>query len=296
MTDPDQGVRAAAAELYGSFTKRTEPDDLPNLLHETFLVLLRDPYLIVHRTAVRAINPSSIPAELRRKALDLVGAVLASNLREHIDGRFISDCIHKYLILAEKAGIDTRYVLQRIVGLIDRIPAREAAEIVHSNWRIRKAPNFSNLVVRLLQDETLPVYYVESLDDEVETFSDVDIQRHATSLQEISIRRIQLSPYDAVDFIHLLGRCGAWEEASHVARALVEQTPDTKSEKPRKLRFRALECAVEIEAAASRRDFAVISTAISNWKAVVQEIQKDDEENAEARRPFPGLRIPDKNH
>lgn len=294
LTDPDQGVRAAAAELYGSFTKRTDPDDLPNLLHETFLVLLRDPYLIVHRTAVRVLNPDSIPSELRRKALDLVGAVLASNLREHIDG-FISDCIQKYLILAEKTGIDTRDVLQHIVGLVDRIPAREAAEIVHSNWRIRKAPNFSDLVVRLLQDETLPEYYVESLDDEVETFSDVDIQRHATSLREISIRRIQLSPYDTVDFIHILGRCGGWEEASQVARALVDQTPDTKAEKPRKLRFRALECAVEIEAAASRRDLPVISAAISKWKAVVQEIQKDDEENAEARRPFPGLRIPDKN-
>jgi hypothetical protein len=294
LTDPDQGVRAAAAVLYGSFTKRTEPDDLPNLLHEPFLVLLRDPYLIVHRTAVRALDPDSIPSELRRKAVDLVGAVLASNLREHIDGRFISDCIHKYLTLAEKAGIETRDVLQRILGLIDRIPAREAAEIVRNNWRIRRAPNFSDLVVRLLQDETLPDYYVESL-DEVETLPDVDIQRHATALRDIGIRRVQQSPYDAVDYTDILGRCGAWEEARLVARALVDHTPDTKAEKPRKLRFRALECAVEIEAAASRQDYAAISTAVSNWKAVVQEIQKDDDENAEARRPFPGLRVPDKD-
>jgi hypothetical protein len=257
--------------------------------------LLRDPYLIVHRTAVQALNPNSIPSELHRLAFDLVGAVLVSNLREHVNGEFISDCINQYLDLAEQIGIETLDLVQGVVGLLDRIPAPEAAEMVYSNWRIRKALNFSDLLVRLLHDDTLPEYYVESLDDALETLADVEIQRHSVALRDISLRRVERSPNDVLDFIHLLGRCGAWEEARLVARALVDQTQDTRAEKPRRLRYRALECAVEIEAAAVRQDHGAIASAASNWKAIVQGIQQDDEENAEARRPFSGLRIPDKN-
>lgn len=293
LTDSDQRVRAAAAELYGSLTKRSEPDDFPRLLHETFLVLLRDPFLIVHRTTVRALHADSIPPDLHRNALQLVGRVLISNLREHINARFISDCINEYLILTEKAGIESRYVLKRIVELMERIPAKDAAEVVYENWRIREAPNFADLVVRLLQVDTVPEYHLETLDEALETLPDSDLQRHATVLRDIGIQRIQRSPYEAIDFTRILARCGAWEEARLVVRAIVNQTPDTKAEKPRKLRFRVLECAVEIEAAAARKDYTAIATAASDWKAIVQEIQTDDEQNAEARRPFPGLPIPD---
>ena len=179
--------------------------------------------------------------------------------------------------------------------MLFRSPVPEAAEIVHRSWRIRKAANFGDLVARLLQEEALPEYYVESLDDEVDRLSDDDIRRNAAALRDVAIRRAQLSPYDAVDFIELLGRCGAWEEARLAAGALVEQTADTKAERPRRLRLRSLACAVEIEAAAARADYGAITAATSDWKGIAEEIRKDDEENADARRPFPGLRVPDTN-
>ncbi|MGC2172500.1 MAG: HEAT repeat domain-containing protein [Candidatus Sulfotelmatobacter sp.] len=50
MTCNSQRVRAAAARAYGEVVNR-DPDDLPPLLHETFIALLSDPYVIVHWAA-----------------------------------------------------------------------------------------------------------------------------------------------------------------------------------------------------------------------------------------------------
>ena len=288
LTDSDQRVRAAAAELYGNHSNDPNLTISLEILHETFLVLLRDPFLIVHRTAVRALNADLIAPDLHRITLDLVGRILISNLQEHFNGRFISDCINEYLVLAKMAGSESRYVLQRIVELMEGVSAKDAAEVIYENWRIREAPNFADLVIRALQVESVPDYYLETLDEALEALPDSDLQRHATVLRDIGIERVRRSPYDALDFTRILARCGAWEEARLVVRAIVNQTLNTKAEKPRKLRFRAIECAVEIEAAAARKDYTAIATSASDWKAIVQEIQKDDEENAGGPSTFSG--------
>lgn len=128
--------------------------------------------------------------------------------------------------------------------------------------------------------------------DELHDLEDVDVRRLASRLRDIAVRRSAISPYKIVDFVELLSRSGAWEEAVEVARAHAEGVAETRFERPRKLRLRALLIATELEAAAARGDHDGVIAAASRWKTVGEEIRKDDEENAEARQPLRGLRLP----
>src|ERR1700746_2782327 len=60
MTGNSHRVRAAAASAYGEVIER-DPDDLPPLLHETFITLLTDPYVIVHSAALQVLDRHRLP-------------------------------------------------------------------------------------------------------------------------------------------------------------------------------------------------------------------------------------------
>lgn len=75
MTSQAVLVRGAAAESYASFAG-TSADDLPSLVHESFLLLLRDPFVYVHSRAVACLLQVSLPsaylARVKAAVLNLV--------------------------------------------------------------------------------------------------------------------------------------------------------------------------------------------------------------------------------
>jgi hypothetical protein len=60
LTGRSQLARAAAIRAYGEVLNRA-PEDLPPLLHETFLTSLTDPYLIVHSAAIHLLDRHRLP-------------------------------------------------------------------------------------------------------------------------------------------------------------------------------------------------------------------------------------------
>src|SRR3974390_980535 len=62
--------RSSAARGYAAFAGRT-PDDLPSLVHEGFLLLLADPFVVVHSSALEALGEVSLPGQSTARARDL---------------------------------------------------------------------------------------------------------------------------------------------------------------------------------------------------------------------------------
>jgi HEAT repeat protein len=76
-------VRAAAAKVIGKIGRR-RLDDLPELMLEAFVALLRDPYVGVHQAAIESLSRISLPAELDKRAaaaVDLWIQIYASVVR-----------------------------------------------------------------------------------------------------------------------------------------------------------------------------------------------------------------------
>jgi hypothetical protein len=255
--------------------------------------MLRDPYVIVHRAAVRGLNPAALPPELHATTLGLITAVFVASMRGgDPDGRFLSDCIEKLLALLGQTENVTPEVLGHIVSSLGRLPTEAAVEGLRSAWMLRRAPNFADLLLRVLEDTGLDDHDVERMIEELHYLPDVELARRASRLRDVAVRRCAISPNKIVDFVELLSRSGAWRDAVEVARAHAEGVVETRFERPRKLRLRALLIATELEAAAAQGDHDAVIAAASRWKSVAEEIRKDDEENAEARQPLRGLRLP----
>jgi hypothetical protein len=208
------------------------------------------------------------------------------------DGRFLSDCIGKLLELLGQTEDLVPELLGRIVSGLGRLPIEAVIEVLRSGWVLRRAPNFGDLLLRALEDTSLDDHDVERMVEELHDLADAELRRRASRLRDVAIRRRAISPYKVVDFVELLSRSGAWTEGVEVARAYAEGVAETRFERPRKLRLRALLIATELEAAAARGDHDAVIAAASRWKSVAEEIREDDEENAEARQPFRGLRLP----
>jgi hypothetical protein len=118
-----------------------------------------------------------------------------------------------------------------------------------------------------------------------------EIRRLADAVREIGVSRAHRSPNEATKFVELLSRSGALKDATSLASEIVRNVPQTRADRPNLLRLRSLACATSLEYAAASAEQAGIASAVSEWKTIVEEIRKDDAENAEARQPLAGLRL-----
>lgn len=204
------------------------------------------------------------------------------------DGRLLVIVDASFLI--NFLAVDRMDILGKLTHL--RLPTEVVVDVLRSPWSLRRAPNFADLLLRVLEDARLVDHDVDRMVEELDGVPDVELVRRASRLRDVAVRRCAISPNRIVDFVELLSRSGAWKEAVEVARAHAESVAEIRFERPRKLRLRALLIATELEAAAARGDHDAVIAASSRWKSVAEEIQKDDEENAEARQPLRGLRLP----
>jgi hypothetical protein len=84
-------LRANAVRAIGEVSSRQQ-DNLPRLVFEAVLALLRDPYRIVHEFAFRALRRTRLPDEFKPIAKSSVLNLLACYIRDREADRFFIDC------------------------------------------------------------------------------------------------------------------------------------------------------------------------------------------------------------
>ena len=290
--DRSQRVRAAAATAYGELTK-TAGEDLPSLVHDGFLVLLLDPYVVVHSSAVYALRHARLPAQFRAGAVNRLAVLISAYAASHENDRLLSECIERFLELCRKANGLTPQILRSIVATIDRMDPSEAARVIkfHAST-LRSAPGFGDLLVKLLRD---PRSYEWDLDDLMGELAKVppdDIRRLTEAVREAEANCSRLRSHLTDGFLDVLTRARAWSATVQIARQAVDRLEDTQWDRPRKLRAKASQAAAELEFAAATGKTAEVIAWATRWQELKQEIDKDDEENREARSPLRGLRLP----
>jgi HEAT repeat protein len=90
MMDRSQRIRAEAARAYGELAESAS-DDLPSLVHESFLVLFVDPYVIVHRAAINALRRVRLPQRLISDAISRLIVLIGTYASSRGDDEFLSD-------------------------------------------------------------------------------------------------------------------------------------------------------------------------------------------------------------
>jgi len=98
IMDPLPRVRREAATAYGELAVEAS-EDLPSLVHESFLVLLLDPYVAVHSAAIDALRRVQLPTRFLAVAHNYVMTLIAVYTANRSDDRFLSECIERLMDL-----------------------------------------------------------------------------------------------------------------------------------------------------------------------------------------------------
>jgi hypothetical protein len=129
MMERSQLVRAKAASAYKEIAKNAA-EDLPDLVHQSFLVLINDPYVIVHRAAVNALKEVNIPSRFLTETINrLVGVIKVYSIGGPKDA-FLSDCIKVFIRVCRQANLLNQIILEWLISIINQMHSREAADLL----------------------------------------------------------------------------------------------------------------------------------------------------------------------
>jgi hypothetical protein len=283
-------VRAAAARAYVQLAKHCS-EDLPPLVHESFLLLLMDPYVAVHSAALDALREVDLPKSFTPRVVACLGAIISAYRQSRSDNDILSKSIQRFLELADRDLISkTRDI---IVSIIDGMKTSAATDVVLSAApALRSASKFGKLLVKLIGDPETNDYHVDDLLDELEEISPQQILALSDQIKTAARTCASHGTEITDDVVAILTSAGAWPAAVAVAREATERLSDDTWDRPQKLRGALRQVAAEIEAAADSGDTALVVELAKRWRELKQAAEKDYEENREKRDPLLGVRLP----
>jgi Fe-S-cluster formation regulator IscX/YfhJ len=290
LTGRSQLVRAAGIRAYSDVINRS-PDDLPPLLHETFMTLLTDLYVIVHSAAVEVLDRHRLPhrydEQLEYLVFQIIGAHDGSEGNRHV----LKTAIEVFLdFQGGKSKQMPNDLCDWIVERIRRCDGHDAGDLLRRHGpKLWHRPAFLQVLLATMRDPEASGYQAEDLLDTLERVPQVYLRPAATDIVD-TLKELREDEYSAIDIgIEILTGAGLWSEALSLAEFDQSRWRDTEWDRPNKLlsRVRVLSCAIERFAALG--DLVNMKLAINSLRSLQGEREKDEADNAKKRDPLFGL-------
>lgn len=285
-------VRSASAQAYSQLGQH-DPDDLPDLVHEGFLLLLTDPYVIVHVTALDALRNVTLPSRFTQRVIYGLAVLIHSYRNSRSNDDILAACLERMLELLDNPGDRFR---QNVVSIVGNMQASNSARfIVHNRRALRGTAGLGKLLLNVLRDEGTDSYVVADAVSEL---------RHVNPDEVLSIsdefrgaaKASESRGQDMTDeFVEILTAAGAWGVAADIARGRTSRLSDTLWDRSRKLLSEARQVAAELEDASARGDVESMRELALRWKKIEVEMRKDNEEHKKNRDPLFGISLPDQS-
>ena len=280
-------VRAAAAAAIGKLDRKAK-DDLPRLVYEALVAQLSDSYVMVHQSALEALERIELPDTLNQGARGAVLNLIGSYHQSRKDDRFLLDCICRYADSftseAEKAWLFD--LLLEIVGKC------KADDLVEERWRLsrqfRQQPRFADIWMRVLEEARAMSYREEDLINTLNSLPEQEIYRHRARLEKLG-GESDVSWTLPRRLIETLTRSGAWSEAANIAERFHSRIPDTVEMRARKLLANRYRIATRYEAAIAAGQMEELRELAQTWKRNEDDIEADRVTHERRRRPFQNI-------
>lgn len=281
-------VRAAAAQTLGE-AAGDRIADLPELVLEAFVLLLNDPYVIVHKAAARALGSIPLPGRLEQSAdAALLQLIVAYSSGKDADD-FLPRCMQLYL---ERFADQRRLrggLSAAFVRILTGVPAsRELRRLKSMSRFLKDDPGYVDLVIHILDDEAVSNYAEEDAIELAYAIPDDQTFKRADDLAKLALRRSGRALYVGA-IVEILTRAGAWSQAVTAIKGAWEQVPDTVPMKRAKWTIQLQLVAVQFEAAVAAGDVAQLTALKSEWETIEKALQEDEKLYAERRNPLPGF-------
>jgi hypothetical protein len=292
MTGRSQLVRAAAAGAYGHVIGR-DADDFPQLLHETFITLLSDPYLVVHSAALDVLDRTRLPKDyngrLRVIVFELIRAHGGADGRNYV----LKSALDVFLNFERRDESD---ILQRpavakfAIDMIMRCESYDAAELLRRHAELlASAPNFVKSVLQILSDDESNEYRVDELLDVLRKVPAAQIRPLADDVVG-AINACSQQGHHVVDRgVEILTAAGLWDHALRLSELEEARWGDSQWDRPRKLQSRLRTLACSIEHASAQRDLPRLEQALAEFRRVEDERDEDERKHHARRDPLHGI-------
>ena len=245
MVGASVGGRAAAADALKDISSQRFAD-LPDLVADSLILMLIDPYVAVHKAAVRALGPLRVPARFHR----LVAAALDNLIvayRNGNDPEFLLECIEAKVTTRRGEGPLPEVQGQVLLALVAEL---EPSVLLRSGHRyflrqLQHLDGWAALVLRWVR-HCREDYELEHA---LELVSDLPLGVCALQVPAI-LEAVATDPTNVQlcsTFVELLSRDRAWLGATEVVALHAASFPDTVREHARRLQVQQFERRVRFE-------------------------------------------------
>jgi hypothetical protein len=290
LVGSEQLIRSTAATALGEMRSRVR-DNLPSLVFEAFAALLTDPYKIVHKAAVRALDRFRLPESQNGLAIRALGNLIAVYARDEGEHDFLMSAIVLY---------GSRYVKEeRLSGnigdtLVDIAMTLEpwivAKEMRFWGRLFRNNTKFPTLLLRLMADgQAMSLYHGELL-TLLQQLPRPSIYMHREAILSLG-RTLPARPNlpQIGVLIEVLSAAGAWKELDELSQSVFRGIEDTMRDKQVRLYAKLYMLACSLERSLSEGLLDTIVERRKDWNSTLDEIAQDHAINKQRRDPLRGL-------
>ncbi len=284
LLDESTLVRANAVRAWEDV-----PHDLvknfPDLFFEAYSVLLTDPYIIVHQSAVHALQYRSFPEEKRSLIKQQLWNLIFYYSQKSKQEDFVVDCISAFAYFClspeERKG-ELGRLLSAILLNLEGSALYHAVNQLH--YGFEGVPGFTKVALKSIQDD-----YTRriSIDDCMSAILRASHSELLNCVDDIKTAFSDLKPFRPESFIEallyaaVLTRAGKYKDVSVDFKKLKASIPAEDRYKQWYLEVAVVETAAEIEHKIENRE--ELDELAEKWNSLLIDLEKEYEERAKFR-------------
>ncbi|MBB4115862.1 hypothetical protein FHT80_005231 [Rhizobium sp. BK226] len=284
LMDESALVRASAVQAWEDVNYDMEKN-FPDLFFQAFAVLLTDPYVIVHRAAIKALRRNYFPEDKRSLFNAAIWNLVVHYAQDGEDKEFLVRCIDVFTMLCltdeQKKG-DFGVFLS---GLLLKLEGHVLYEAVdHLVYSFQEVPGFVKVALKALTDQ-----YTRSIstDDCVTVVLRASPRELRACADDIEAAFDALKPFRPEDFaealllISALTKAGRFSSGRDRSQALLAAIPAENRYEKWRLQASLVGTAAAIEGAVAGEED--ITALIEHWGKLSAKLEIENEERAEIR-------------
>ncbi|MFP1132871.1 hypothetical protein [Asticcacaulis sp. W401b] len=282
LTDDSVLIRASAGQAVGS-TNYHHRRNFPELIFELYLVHLSDPFVMVHKGAVKSLHLYDFPENLKRSAIAALVDLINTYRRSRKDDNFLVSCLGHYvnnLTDAQIRGDQGRAV----IALLNEIDEMEACAAMDRGMGVTlvEAPGAVDLMCKLILSEWNMDRQNDPLLEHLQTYPRNILIASANSLVELGKKLGEDDFHKPLSIIFLLVRIACPSAAKSVVDAILPTIPDNRREKVFRDLYGTIKIACDLEASLPP-NLEQVQAARAAWDQLFEDIDKDAAEADETR-------------
>ena len=290
LVGPSTVERAYAADAIGELRQATL-DNAPDLLFESFVPLLSDSYVMVHKAAARAFRRSAIPERLRRPALSAIYHLIRYYRMESGEDNFLADCVDVLAGSVDEFGKQSGGLRRYLIEVcMDIDPMYLRSHLRGFNHTLGSEPSFAKLVIRVLPSLIDRFNRNDKAERLVRGLSNGAILQYQADFEALGREMAKNEQWLTIVIIDALARAGAAEAAARVAAARVNALEDVPRNRDIRNFGRQIALAFAFEEAVGTGDRAALERLAGEWKELARERDQHREDrrerNSRSRLPF----------